>query len=186
MHHQSPDTKAPWATVPMGPALSKYLGVDPATQVQTPQDGSFAHGDRELASTSQDQEAARNSLILHLRAMHSKLPSIEDGLIADLVDELVTMAIPEAALDLARFYPTAIRDDDFRMQLAIGVAAMMVGELATSEVALIKAQSLLPNEPAPYVNLAQIFRSQDRLEEAEVWCLAGLRQTLTTTVYGSF
>lgn len=152
-----------WMHVPMGPVLSRYLGVDDALRDETASNGEdTSPGDPILALT------------LHLRTLHALKPPLEPALVVDLLDELVTMAIPEAALDLARAYPDALKDDDFRAQLALGVGAMMHGDLAQAEAALCKAQATLPNEPAPYVNLVQIFRSQDRLDEAEVWCLAGL------------
>lgn len=164
MSNQSDTASQLWMRVPMGPTLAKYLKFTPET--------SSAHAIGQGTDDS-DRDPVR-SLVDHLRIVHSANPDLDPGMVVDLLDELVTMAIPEAALDLAKTYPNAIKDDDFRAQLALGVGAMMAGDLTLAEASLGKAQSILPSEPAPYVNLVQIFSSQGRRDEAEVWCLAGL------------
>lgn len=171
MTRQQEATPAPWMQVPMGPALSKYLSL--------PLTGSDEQSsDKRSVVTEPTGFEPRldpvESLVHHLRGVHASRPDLDVATVVDLLDELVTMAIPEAALDLVKAYPDSIKDDDFRAQLALGVGAMLAGDLNQAESALCKAQAVLPNEPAPYVNLAQIFHSQGRLDEAEVWCLAGL------------
>jgi hypothetical protein len=164
----TPDPSKPplWLHVPMGPKLAQYLGVTSSLAIDQTSRGTTADAEKGASATT--------ALVEHLREQHASRPDLDASLVVDLLDELVTMALPEAALDLARAYPQALQDDDFRAQLALGVGSMMHGDLALAESALTKAQNALPNEPAPYVNLVQIFRSQDRAEEAEVWCLAGI------------
>jgi tetratricopeptide (TPR) repeat protein len=94
--------------------------------------------------------------------------------LVDLLDELVTMALPNAALQLADEYPDVKHAQDFRAQLALGIAAMLAGDHQFAEAQFRHAQELIPEEPAPYVNLVQMFMNQDRMDEAELWCLAGL------------
>lgn len=153
-------TAATFRRFPMGPKLREYLAL-----------GETYAGETEpLRDKSIEGDLVDFLSDFHLHNM-DRLTARD---VTDLLDELVTMDLPEAALDLARRRPEALADNDFRSQLGIGIAAMITGDLELSERALRKAQATLPEEPAPYVNLAQIFQQQGRQDEAEVWCLAGL------------
>lgn len=91
-----------------------------------------------------------------------------------LFDELVSMALPLTALTLVHLEPSLKESHSFAPQLGIGVAAMMVRDLKTAEAAFRKAQSLIPEEPAPYVNLIQIFMETGRYRDVDLWMEAGL------------
>jgi Flp pilus assembly protein TadD len=92
----------------------------------------------------------------------------------DILEELVGMNLPLVALKFSDAYPDLFPADDFRAQLHLGNAAMIAGELIRAEDAFVAAQKLVAEEPAPYVNLAQIYCHDSKLEAARTWCLAGL------------
>jgi tetratricopeptide (TPR) repeat protein len=94
--------------------------------------------------------------------------------LADLVDELIAMDLPAAALQLAARHPELATRAEFRTQLALGVAGMLTGDLDTAQTRLTMAQELLPDEPAPYVNMVQVLAANGRWAEAEEWALAGI------------
>ncbi len=95
-------------------------------------------------------------------------------ILADLIDELTAMDLPEVVLGLVDQHPELLSHPDFRCQLGIGVAAMLMENFELSEDALRSAQEILPAEPAPYINIVQILFAQSRLDEALVWCESGL------------
>lgn len=145
---------------PMGPNLRAYLDLGEAYEGES------------VPRRDENEEAA---LTAYLRRHHdNNIDRLSGAQVIDLADELVTMDLPVAALELAGRRPSDFGDQDFRAQLALGVAAMLTGDLAVAEAALRKAQAAMPEEPAPYVNLTQIFHSLGRHDEAEVWCQAGM------------
>jgi tetratricopeptide (TPR) repeat protein len=145
---------------PMGPKLAAYLGL--AAEDES--------SDKLARSEPLDEQ-----FVHYLRTFHeARLAGLPTSDVIDLMDELTAMDLPAAVLDLVEIRPEVLGGGDFRAELATGVAAMLTGRLDRAEERLRVAQALLPNEPAPYVNLAQIFLSQDRAEEAELWCVSGL------------
>lgn len=145
---------------PMGPNLRTYLQLGDAYAGE---------------STPRREPEDEARLTTYLRTHHdNNIVRLTGAQVVDLADELVTMDLPVAALELALRRPDDFPAHDFRAQLTLGVAAMLTGDLVASEAALRKAQAAMPEEPAPYVNLTQIFRSLGRIDEAEVWCLAGM------------
>lgn len=58
---------------------------------------------------------------------------------------------------------------------------MLGGDLELAERCFIRAQELIPDESAPYVNLAQIYFHQHRDQECREWLEAGLRADLNNT-----
>jgi len=147
---------------PMGPRLRAYLGI---------------HDDQYLGSESQREPSEAQAFTKFLRDFQPQTAadaSQTPEAIVDLFDELVSMDLPEAVLHLASRYDEALFVHDFRAQLALGVAAMLTDQQAQAEIHLRLAQELLPAEPAPYINLAQVLLTQERLEEAEAWTLGGL------------
>jgi len=156
----STQSSAAFHAFPMGPHLRAYLGIP---------DEAYRGG-----VAPQRTEADIQALTAHLKAWHGSRPQLATGDAVDLLDELVAMDLPEAVLDLAAGYPAEAFQDDFRAQLSLGVAAMLVGRLTDAEAHFRAAQGLMPEEPAPYVNLVQILLAGGRLDEAEVWLMAGL------------
>ncbi len=148
---------------PMGPHLRSYLGINDSVYAgdATP------HYDSEEA-------AAFTAFLASYHSLAKTKQTLTRSELVDLLDELVTMDLPSAALQLADEYPDVKHAQDFRAQLALGVAAMLSGDITTAEEQFRHAQELIPEEPAPYVNLVQIFLNQNRMDEAELWCLAGL------------
>jgi hypothetical protein len=142
----------------MGPKVRAFLGLE----------GAEYQGDVDERRSEQEVAAFTE----HLEAESARLTDPEA--FADLLDELVSMDLPEAVLRLAAARPELVEPADFRTQLAVGVAAMLRGDLPEAEDRLRAAQGALPEEPAPYVNLAQIFLNQGRRDEAELWALSGL------------
>jgi tetratricopeptide (TPR) repeat protein len=145
---------------PMGPQLRAYLKIDPAAY--------------RGAAAPRPTAAAAEAMTAYLRRYHDEAPRLGAAAALDLLDELVSMDLPAAATRLAERYPEAVPETDFRAQLALGVASMLLGDLEPAAAHFRAAQAAMPEEPAPYVNLAQILLSQGRLDEAEIWALAGL------------
>ncbi len=148
---------------PMGPHLRSYLGIAE----------DLYEGEVSPHHDSDEAEALTHFLASYHRQAKAK-QRLTKTEIVDLLDELVTMDLPTAALQLAEEYPDIKNAQDFRAQLAIGVAAMLAGDSDAAEAQFRQAQELIPEEPAPYVNLVQIFLNQGRLDEAELWCMAGI------------
>lgn len=138
----------------MGPKLRAYIGIP----------------DSDYSGTVDPNEAFADQLLRHVQTAGIA----NSGLLADLIDELVTMDQPQAVLGLAARFPTLVDPADFRVQLSLGVAGMLAGDHDYAEERFRVAQSILPDEPAPYVNLVQILMHQERHQEAEVWAEAGL------------
>ncbi len=144
----------------MGPKLASYLGLSAAAEPE----------DKLPRGTFFDQ-----AFVHYLRSLHEvRLPGLATSDVVDLLDELTAMDLPDAVLDVSTLRPEVLGGGDFRAELAVGVAAMLTARFEEAEARLREAQRVLPAEPAPYVNLAQIFLSQDRVEEAELWCVSGL------------
>jgi hypothetical protein len=144
----------------MGPVLRSYLGIAPEAY----------DGHASEAPSAADSAAFGEFLRAEVRRR-----ALEDeaGLV-DLLDELVAMDQPEAAISLFEANQALWTGMDFRGRLSVGVAAMLAGALELAEEHFRAAQALLPAEPAPYVNLVQILRHEDWPDEALTWCLAGL------------
>lgn len=145
---------------PMGPKLAAYLGFE---------------AEQEPDAKLVRDEVVDQTFVHYLNSLNEvRLAGLPTSDVVDLLDELTAMDLPEAVLAFAEARPEVLGGGDFRAELAVGVAAMLTGRLTVAEDRLRVAQQLLPAEPAPYVNLAQIFLSQDRPEEAELWCISGL------------
>ena len=145
---------------PMGPKIRGWLGVT---------DNQYLGGTND-APTSAEQAAFTDALLSHFE--DAQISS--DSMLVDLLEELVGMNQPLLAIKLVDGYPQHYPQDDFRAQLHLGNALMLVGELLRAEDCFRAAQKLIAEEPAPYVNLTQIYAHEGRLEDAKMWCLAGL------------
>jgi tetratricopeptide (TPR) repeat protein len=147
-------------TYPMGPVLRRFCGISDA-------DYRGDHGNTPTANEQGEFAAWLADLFLDREVTSS-------AQLTDLIEELVGMDLPQTALRLVAQYPELLSLDDFRTCLQIGNAAMLAGDLDRAEDSFRAAQELIPEEPAPYTNLAQIFLHQGRFDEARTWIEAGL------------
>ena len=153
--------KKKWSAAPLGPKVRAFLSLT-------------SDYDTGTEPVSLDGPAAEEFAAFLVEFSRTKGGLASDAELGDLLDELVAMDQPKAALGLAAAYPERLDAGDFRVQLSLGVAAMLAGDHDEAETRLRAAQAILPDEPAPYVNLVQILAAQARHDEATVWCLAGL------------
>lgn len=152
-----------WAAYPMGPKMRTWLGISAEAY----------GGDNRPRPDQIERQNFADFLVSYIEEVSTQ-GTLQADQLADLVDELVAMDLPLMALKLIDQFPDAWHRDQFRGVLAEGIAAMQVGELDRSEKCFRIAQTLVPAEPAPYVNLVQILIHGDRLVEARTWCEAGL------------
>ena len=145
---------------PMGPTLRAWLKI-----------AESGYRGYENASPSGEHVALFTDALLD--SFENSVPD-DDSHLVTLLEELVGMNMPLLAIKLVDAYPQLFPQEDFRAQLHLGNASMLVGDLARAEDAFIKAQSLVPAEPAPYINLAQIYCHDGLHQQARDWCLAGL------------
>lgn len=144
---------------PMGPKLSSWLGL-PEKELK----------EDEVEFSESLKSEFKDFLLRH---MEDAEVGSQDQLV-ELLDELVSMDIPEAALKLADYNSQIWTRGDFRGAQAEGIAAMITGDLARAEMCFKCAHHASPDEPAPYTNLIQVLFHEDRLEDAKVWLDAGL------------
>ena len=145
---------------PMGPQIRTWFEI-PDT----------AYEGHENPSPTADELAQFTDAFL--MKLEDSSPKDQNHLV-DLLEELVGMNLPLLAVKLVDAYPQLFPDSDFRAQLHLGNAAMLVSDLSRAESAFIEAQRLIPEEPAPYVNLTQIYCYDGLLDKAREWCDAGL------------
>ena len=94
----------------------------------------------------------------------------------DLADELVAMDLPILALSLFDAYPETTRTClSFRRFHVESTASLLSGEFSRAEQSLCAAQAAIPEEPAPYVNLAQLYEHQGEPKKALEWCELGMQ-----------
>lgn len=148
------------SSFPMGPNLRQWFGISQSD---------YRGFDNTLPTA---EELACFSEIF-LVSLEERTPQNENHFV-DILEELVGMNVPLLAVKFVDSYPSVFPHDDFRAQLHYGNAAMLVGDLARAESAFVTAQRLIPEEPAPYVNLVQIYAHDNLLAKAREWCLAGL------------
>lgn len=145
---------------PMGPKLRAWFQV-PDTSYR---------GHNNTSPTAEDIANFTDALLKHLQELS---PRDADHLV-DLIEELVGMNLPLLAIKMVDAFPEIFPSEDFRAQLHYGNASMLVGDLARAQLAFISAQQIVPEEPAPYINLAQIYCHDGMLHEAQTWCRSGL------------
>lgn len=147
---------------PMGPKTRSFLAISDADyrgEVQ-PLDG----------------DEHRSLFCRHVLDQLEQRRDISDSELTDLIDELIAMDLPHLVLQIVEKFPDLKSNSDFRCQLSIGVAAMLMDRFDLAEEALRAAQEILPTEPAPYINIVQILMAESRIDEAIVWCESGLEQ----------
>lgn len=140
---------------PMGPKVGEWLGIDQKQNSEFDETKRGEFGD---------------FLLRHIEDAEVK----SEEQLVDLLDELVTMDFPNAALKLADFQANIWTRSDFRGSQAEGIAAMITGDLGRAEICFKHAHHAAPEEPAPFTNLVQVLYHDDRLEEADTWLEAGL------------
>jgi len=145
---------------PMGPKLRTWFQV-PDTSYR---------GHDNTSPTADDIANFTDAVLKHLQEFS---PRDADHLV-DLIEELVGMNLPLLAIKMVEAFPEIFPSEDFRAQLHYGNASMLVGDLARAQLAFISAQQIVPEEPAPYINLAQIYCHDGMLHEAYTWCLSGI------------
>ncbi len=171
--HPQPTCPEPLA---IGPTFKRVFGL--STDSFYPENHNHHPGESE-ATPSENIDPADHDFRMFFHKKYSgttdnfpqELPPAD---MEALLDELVTMALPYTALELVRKFPTVKDSTSFSTQLAMGVAAMMAEDLTEAESAFRRAQELIPEEPAPYVNLGQIFIRTSRPRDAEIWIMAGI------------
>jgi tetratricopeptide (TPR) repeat protein len=136
----------------MGPQLRSYLGVS---------DEEYT-GDRSQGPDEKTMAAFQDFLMQVVR----EKPVASQDLFVDLLEELTSMGLPQVVVALAEQYPNFTIDTDFRACLALGSSLMMIGELDEAVIVMNQAKALVPQELAPYVNLASIAFSQERDSDA--------------------
>jgi tetratricopeptide (TPR) repeat protein len=145
---------------PMGPNLRSWFGLNASQYKGT-----------ENSAPSADQVA--NFSQVFVQSMEDNTPKNPAHLV-DILEELVGMNFPLLAIKFVDSYQHLFPHRDFRAQLHYGNASMLVGDLARAEAAFVAAQKIVPEEPAPYINLTQIYSHDDFHDKAREWCLAGL------------
>jgi hypothetical protein len=157
-----------WYGYPMGPVLRSYLGVTA--------DVYQGHADLDGAplASGRPEDAVAEDFGRFLEGFFKTQKVDDESGLIDLLDELVAMDQPQAAITLFDSNRELWSGEDFRGQLAIGISAMLIGDLEMAATHFRAAQAIMPKEPAPYVNLVQILRFEERAEEAMTWCMAGI------------
>ncbi len=149
-----------WFDYPMGPHLRNFLEI--------PQN--LYQGHKSVFPTEDRQRAFESWLIKHLK--FSEAPDFNQTI--DLIEELVSMNLAKGAVALGESANSQLFREDFRSQLAMGAAYMIVGSLEYSEKCFKRAQSIIPEEIAPYTNIVALYYHQRRDDEALVWASSGL------------
>ena len=107
---------------------------------------------------------------IHNTPVHSRTQLYE------LSADLITLELSELALELLEHYPefSSQESGDIHALMFEGTVFLRAGDLEKSELCFKKAHHLVPSEPAPFVNLVEIFFAKKNLPEAKKWLLAGL------------
>ncbi len=145
-----------WSDMPMGPNWQTLLGLTQADMATKVSDERHQEFQTYLADFLDSEKVTSQELFINL------------------LEELVGMKYPDLAQRFIRNYPDYFAREDFRCVLTAGIAALMTGDLASAETYLREAQILVPEEPAPYVNLCQLFWQDGRMEDGLIWARAGL------------
>jgi len=146
----SPLDATAWHDFPMGPSLRAYLGIK----------------DRDYRGYKQQAEAREKEFELFFRQCLETKKIKDQSELLSILEELVGMRFPKLALFAQQLHPEHGALTEFRGLLALGAAAMLLGDLDQAEEWLLQAQGMAPDELAPYTNLAQIYFHSHRDEES--------------------
>jgi tetratricopeptide (TPR) repeat protein len=150
----------PLNQIPMGPCLRGWLGISDADYI----------GHENMTQSDAEFEAFSDHLVEYCQSQ----PFVDETDLIDVIDELVAMDLPAAAIKVADASMGVWNESNFRGQLTLGVAHMLSRQFEEAEAYFCKAQALMPEEPAPYTNIVQILLARGEIPEAKKWCLAGL------------
>ena len=148
-----------WAQYPMGPTVRAYLGLPQNEETSS------------RPISEQEQAAFSDHLyeVIRMRAPEDREQEVT------LLEELVSMGLPQLAIALAETYGLLERHQDFRSNLAFGAALMLNGKAQEAEPFFLRATEIRPDEIAPYVNLTTVYYALRADDDAREWCLAGLK-----------
>ena len=149
-----------WFDYPMGPHLREFLEI--------PQ--GLYQGHKSVFPSEDRQRAFENWLIKYFQ--FAEQPEFNQTL--DLLEELVSMNLARASIKLGEHVDSPMFKTNFRAQLSLGAAYMIVGSLEYSEKCFKRAQSIVPEEIAPYTNIVALYYHQRRDDEALIWASSGL------------
>jgi tetratricopeptide (TPR) repeat protein len=146
--------------IPMGPNLRGWLGINDKLYT----------GDQSTDSNKLNWDEFEAFIIGNAK----ENPFTDEGDLIDVIDELVAMDLPKAAVSLYEACSSIWSGKNFRGELGLGIASMFLEDLDAAESHLINAQEIMPNEPAPYINIVQILFHKNDLIAARKWIEAGL------------
>lgn len=150
------------AQIPVGPNLAKYLG----------------WSDQQLSNAPAvplREKDYQDFAAYFLQVLEEKPISNFEHLV-DILDELIAMNLPLLVLKTKEIHQELWHNEDFRAELIMGIAYMLIQDFDMAQEHFFQANQLMPEEPAPYVNMALILNSIAQDQEAWQWCLAGLEK----------
>lgn len=145
---------------PLGPNLRVWLGIN--------------EQDYRGYEKGQVNEQEKQEVISYIVNYAKTNKFANSDSLVEIVDELVAMGLPTAALVLVDCNHKVWDKNDFRGSLSEGIASMLIQDLDRAEESFIRAQRLIPEEPAPYINLIKIMLYTDRSKDARLWCETGI------------
>lgn len=151
-----------WRDYPMGPTVRRYLGIDDHDYLGETQPGN---------QRDDDFEAFMSQFL-------QKNPIESPNMAVDMAEEFCGMGQPYLALVLASVFDDESLDHEFRWHFALGNAAHMAGDHELAENYWLEAHRCVPEEPAPYVNIAELLFHQQRDEDSLKWAFEGLNVDL--------
>ena len=152
--------KADWYDYPMGPHLQNYLEISASE-----------YKGENAPPVSKERLQEFSSFLVDYFQDHKPQSAAE---FVDLIEEMTSMGLSGAVIQLVDFNPELPIDGDFRACLALGSSLMLESELDEAATFLRQAVGLAPLELAPYLNLTQIYFSMEQDEEAMKWASKGL------------
>lgn len=151
-----------WVNYPIGPQMRAWLQL-PDIEQATQEFG------------NQERVAFTKAVLDHA----AKQPVTSIAVLEDLLDELVGMNFPLLALGLFDLCGKNFESPmSFRGLFSLAIAAMLSGDYSQSLKYNFLAHEASPEEPAPYVNIAQILIYQQNYAEAQKWLDAGFKAEL--------
>lgn len=150
-----------WHDYPMGPTLRRYLEI-PASEYR---------GDQN-ETPNEDLGSQFQAWLLEYLPLNKPASPSET---TDLLEELTSMGMSRASIELFKLYPFDSAQNDYRTMTYLGSSHMMEAELEQAQEYFAKAQELEPGEISPYINMAMIHYSLSLDDDAALWARAGLQ-----------